>query len=245
MKFELLPILDTMEVLYSLPRNQKRFEHYLFLLQGPKKEDLILPIGGFNPMGKENVLQKLRELKTLGAEAILSEEMENVNANITSNATQNISVAINLSDDVGGLWSNLYTSDYTNKFDFNAIARRNFCTPYFWTSEEFSKELIAVRSKEYMYRTLHWLEHGKPITLEDHINQEVFVERKTFGENKKSPKSHVERIEQFYMENKQSEDYNLIFNFLYGDVASKALGYSCHGMEERSGFRYARHLAGS
>ena len=50
MTAELLPIIETMLDFYQKPRAPERFHAYLQLLQGNTKNDLVLPIGGFNPM---------------------------------------------------------------------------------------------------------------------------------------------------------------------------------------------------
>ena len=68
MQFELLPVIDIMLDLYEKPRTAERFQEYLEVLQGGTKGDLVIPIGNFNPMAKEQALQKLIELKTLHAE---------------------------------------------------------------------------------------------------------------------------------------------------------------------------------
>ena len=47
--------IDQMKSLYLIPRGKKRFEKYLMMLQGEKKEEMILPISGFNPMRNELV----------------------------------------------------------------------------------------------------------------------------------------------------------------------------------------------
>ena len=70
MTAELLPIIETMLDFYQKPRTPERFQAYLQLLQGSTKNDLALPIGGFNPMGKEHVSEKLIELQKIDAERI-------------------------------------------------------------------------------------------------------------------------------------------------------------------------------
>ena len=79
MIFKLRPILDEMEKIYLMPRNRKRFEAYLLLLQGESKDDMLLPIAGYNPMGKELALNKLRALKALKAEGIIAEKLQAIN----------------------------------------------------------------------------------------------------------------------------------------------------------------------
>ena len=71
--FKIRPVLDLMLEFYEHPRNQERFDLYLKLLQGSSKSDLELPIGGYNPMAKEHITEKLKELLNLDAEKIISQ----------------------------------------------------------------------------------------------------------------------------------------------------------------------------
>ncbi len=240
MKFKLVPVLNQMRSLYQLPRNKQRFDAYLHMLQGEDKEDLILPIAGYNPMGKEDVLLKVETLLGLGAEKIIEECTAFINANLKDDG-EIIDVVLNLADDVGGSWSNFCTTDFTSKFQIDALVKRRFCTPFLWTSEEHSPKLIEQRVLEYMYRTAYWLNNKKVITLEDHIKQEIYVRQ-----NVDIPDVRYDidqkAVEKFYLVHKSSEDYNLIFNFFYGDEASEALSYATYGLAKQSGFEYVNNL---
>ena len=241
MAFQLVPIIDRMLALYQLPRGQARFEAYLEMLQGPSKKDIILPIGAYNPMGKEMVADKLRELKALGAEEVMKGVLEEVNERVGEE--QEWKVVLNLADDVGGAWSNYFTTDFSSKFDINALVKRRFCTPYFWTSETYSTELILQRTKAYLYRNLYWVKNGKPQSLEDHCTQEIYVQQQLNVETLDDAPAHWAKIEAFYTKHKTSEDYSVIFNFFYGDEASRVLEFKEHGASLNSGWEYAQYRA--
>ena len=49
-------------------------------------------------------------------------------------------------------------------------------------------------------------------------------------------------IESFYLENKDSDQYDKIFNFFYGDVGSESLGYKQYGNHSPLGYDYATML---
>ncbi|MEM6522843.1 MAG: hypothetical protein AAF693_03580 [Bacteroidota bacterium] len=240
MAFRLVPILEKIEALYQLPRNRERFSIYLSLLQGKEGKDMVLPISAYNPMAKEDALLKLQKLKNLEAEAIASNVISEINQKLSQKSEHRISVVINLADDMGGSWSSRYTTDYTSKFDFGPILKRGFCTPYFWTSEDYTHNTIRERVTKSILRTLYWLEHGKPKTLEDHIHQESSISLKRKSQMEFSLKNTS--IDQFFDEHKHSEDYGLIFNFLYGDEASEELNYTAHGIPFLGGFNYAHYL---
>jgi hypothetical protein len=225
MTFHPLPTIQTMLDLYGKPRTAERFQEYLKLLQGDSKGDLVSPIGGFNPMAKEALILKLKELQALKAEQILAEVLSEINLQYsTKNNDKIFKVALNLSDDLQGGWTNRFTSDYDSKFKINALVNRQFCTPIFWSSEEFTEEIIKQRVTEYVFRTVYWLEHPKPKTLKDHVAQEQFVAQKT-GLIKQ--KWHFKPSEDFYQKHQNSDNYHLIFNFFYGDDASKSLEFPC------------------
>lgn len=229
MKFELLPVIDTMLELYEKTPASERFEAYLKLLQGNTKGDLELPIGGFNPMAKAHVTTKLLELKALGAEALMSEVLGKLNAQLDKHSDEPVfRVVLNLSDDLKGGWTNRYISDYDSKFKLNALVTRQFCTPIFWSGENYTRQLVEERTVEYALRTLYWLRHPKPITLQQHIEQEKFV-----AENSGKKSEYLKDFDElhaFYEKHKNSDGYDLIFNFLYGDEACRVLGYPCYGV---------------
>lgn len=236
MPFLLSPIIDTMIGLYEKPRSMERFNEYIKLLTGNAKDDLVVPIGNFNPMGKEHVAENLLKLKALKAEEIMNDVLSGINRQTN---TRDLRVSLALADDLKGAWTNKYTTDYDSKFKLNALVTRNFCTPLFWTSEDYSEELIRSRTLEYCFRTIYWLDSPKPKTLEDHIRQEKFVAQKSFR-GQVSQECNTETLHAFYIANKDSERYDIIFNFLYGDNACKELAYPSYGIpDDYAGYKYA------
>jgi hypothetical protein len=244
MTFELLPIIDTMLNLYEMPLNQERFQAYLKILQGDTKGDLKMPIGGFNPMAKPHIKEKLIELKKLGAENIIQETLATLNTRFDKLNKGTYQVALNLSDDIAGGWTNHYTSDYDSKFRLNALVERQFCVPIFWASEQFSEALIRQRTEEYVLRTIYWLDHTKPLTLKDHIEQEKFVAKNSPFSNDGRMQQDIEKLDAFYKKNQDATNYSIIFNFLYGDKAASAFNFPTFGIGgEMAGFMYAGDLA--
>lgn len=242
MNFRLVPILDQMEDLYRLPRTGQRFSAYLSMLQGETKDDMIMPIAGYNPMGKDHVLEQLLALKNLGAEKIAATQLEDINAKIRHSGRHEISVVLNLADDIGGAWTDPYATDYSSKFELTALIKRNFCTPHFWTSEDFTQELIGTRTTEYVYRTYFQISHQRPKSLYDYVEQEIFVQTK-IGTDESMLQHDFSDIAEFYHRHMQSEAYHVIFNFFYGDEASTSLGYATHGRSAYEGFAFAKSMA--
>jgi hypothetical protein len=244
MKFELLPTITQMSELYRKPLSVERFREYLKILQGDTKDDLVMPVGGFNPMAKEHALVKLEELEKCGAEEIVADVLHGLNKKDLNGKSDDVfKVAINLSDDLKGGWTNRFTNDYDSKFKISALVRRKFCTPVFWTSEAYSEELIRVRTQHYCYRTLYWLQHSKPETLQDHVEMEKFVVAES-GTAEIKQAIDLNAVSAFYNQHKESRQYDVIFNFLYGDAACKSLEFPSHGVKEpMAGFAFAAALA--
>lgn len=251
--FRLLPILDEMLELYDMPRSPARFQAYLHKLQGSNGGDLKLPIGGYNPMGGAIAQSKVRELISLGAEKIASDIIDDINGEMAGQTKDSFATVINVIDDVQGSWSHYHSTDFDQRFKLDALCERYFCTPYFFTGEQYNESLIRTRVMGQIHRSKHWLEHGAAKTLHQHIEQEVYV-AKSVGELWKSdPLIEAEidadstrlvssedsrTIEGYLKEHALSENHSVIFNFLYGDKASQSLGYPCFGMSTSMGFRY-------
>lgn len=245
MPFKHLPLLERMESFYQLPRDRQRFDTYLDMLIGPDREDIVLPIASFNPMGKDLVLEKIKELRAVEAEHLIQAAVEHVNINWAALTNDVYTVALNLVDDIGGAWSNKYTTDYTSKFDHGGMVKRHFCLPVFFTSEKYDANLVHQRALEYLYRTIHWLHLGKPETLQQHLDQEIFVQRHVNSSKGTTFDSEeLQAMERLLIQHgPENSDYNTIFNFLYGDPACEPLNYPCFGVPEMAGFRYAACLA--
>lgn len=236
--FKLRPILTEIKELYQKPISSNRFQEYLSKLQGDNKNDLALPISGFNPMAKEHILQKIEELQNLEAETLMNTVIEEYNSQLTDSHKQ-ITVVLNIADDLKGAWTNFYTTDFDSKFKLNPLVKRNFCVPYFWTSEGYTKELIRNRTLEYLNRTQFRLQNANPKTLEQHVEQEIYalknsVDKKTFTN------TNFEYIEAHFLKHRNSEEYDLIFNFFYGKIGSQNLGYKTYGINDKTGFDYAK-----
>jgi hypothetical protein len=237
MKFELIPVLDTMIDLYSKPRTTERFKEYLSLLQGEQKGGFQIPLSGFNPMAREHVLEKLYQLKDLDIEGIMAGTLIKLNRKLKDETAkgnspdQQFKVSFNLIDDVKGAWSNRYITEYDTKFKINGLIKYQFCTPLFWASEEIPINKITSRTFEYCYRSLYWLSHKQPSTLEDHVEQEIHM-AKEMGLPSPITKIENKSLLDFYHKHKQEDNYSMIFNFFFGDEASKSLEFPCYGIRK-------------
>lgn len=228
---------------YDQPRGFERFKDYLKLLTGGKDDDVVLPIVTFNPMAKEHVKEKLEQLKELNVEAIISEIAKDIQKEIYDVLPEKkIQVSLALADDLKGGWTNRYTTDYQAKFNSYSMLKRNFCNVMFWASDTISEELIRVRTKEYLYRTMYQLQRPEPVSLQDHIMQEAFVAHNA-GIKPSVDQQLIDHYKTAFAFNKKITDYPFIFNFLYGDHAARQLGYQPLGfVHDFGGYELAPYL---
>ncbi len=244
MKFQLKPILSEIKDFYAKPISPERFNEYISKLQGDTKGDLALPIGGFNPMAKEHILTKISELESFETESIMEEAIQEFNMGLGSTPSNEITVVLNIADDLKGGWTNFYSTDFDSKFKLNALVKRNFCTPYFWTGETYSEEIIRKRTIEYLARTVFRFLHPQPKTIQEHLEQEVYVaQMANKNHDLEVNAADFDQIESFYMENKSTEEHSKVFNFFCGDSGSESLGYKKYGIKTKTGYEYAMFLA--
>lgn len=241
MIFQVVPILDKMLEFYKMPVNRERFNNYISMLQGNSKGDLDLPISGYNPMAKEHINQKIWELQELNAEEILQNVLDDINQSKLSNNSEIIKVVINIADDLKGGWTNHYTTDFDSKFKLNALVERNFCTPYFWTSENYSEELIVERIKEYAFRTVYWKNNPKLSILKDYVDQEQFVQSHV-NQCVENLSDDLFALKTYFENHQNSVDYNRIFNFFYGDSICEKLNYPTFGVGNFTGFDFVKSI---
>jgi len=214
MIFSRIEVLRIVQEIYRIPRSRERFEKYLTCLHGENKEDIEIPIASFNPMGKELAARKLNELIEFETEHILQEEIDHFNSQNSGNQSSGMQLAINLSDDIDGAWSNYYTTDYQSKFDFNDMMKLNYGIIHFYTCETFNPAMIRRRIQEYISRFDFAIHQKLDNTLGSLFAQEFYVQRKVLNE-KEINANNMDVVESFFEENKESSAYDIIFNFFY------------------------------
>jgi len=241
MKFKSLPVLQVIDDLYAMPRSKSRFEKYLQLLQGKNKNDLIMPIAGFNPMAKEKAHGQLKKLINLKSEELLQYEISSFNKSYDVASNRMVKIAINLIDDQQGAWSERYSTSYKSTFDLRPMLKQGYSIVNFWTSEDLSTDLITLRIREQLSRTQYCLLHGHPHTLRQLVDQEVYLNK--ILHNDRPSICDVEQCASFIERYGTSDRYDVLFNFFYGDEASDQLAYPTYGCTSGQGFHYAQYIA--
>ncbi|MEO1451840.1 MAG: hypothetical protein AAFV07_20080 [Bacteroidota bacterium] len=248
MHFSLMPLFEDMLMLYNMPPGRERFEAYLTLMRGSSnsKDDMVRPIGGYNPMAKSHVPAQLYDLITLGAEDLAREALMAVNQLVANkHPSREIQLGMVLADDLMGGWTFRHTTDYESKFVLNALVTRHLATTYIWTSESYTPTQIRRQVADYALRTVHWLDHPKPRTLLEHIAQEQFVAKHNPFATDLAPLDKPEEVQEVLDTFGEMEDYHLTLNLLYGDQAVEEIGHTPQGISEpMAGFRWAIYHQG-
>lgn len=206
-----------------MPKSMERFNAFISELRGNKKDDIVLPIGGFNPMAGPELHELLKQLIKERVEEYVTELLLEWNAN-QSDKAETLQVAINLIDDEGGLWSQRYLTEFENKFSNQAMLRRKIIVMNLYRSEENTKELIKRRLEETIYRNAYQLKEGMPKLLNEHVAQERHVQKQFID---KREIGVMESDTAFLKKHGTSNLYHVIFCFFYGrEVCEELGGYS-------------------
>ena len=210
-----LPLLKVQRELYAQPRGLPRFHEYLARMIGGDG-DLRLPLTAMNPMGKDHLAKLLDGWLALGAEDLAQSAV----ASAVSDAPGKLQVGLVLADDVAGGWTNRYTTDFSHRFESQALLKRDFAVALLWASEEPRKEVVAREVLLSIGRAVWQRTRGLGRTLRDLLEQEQFAFRFAGEESKPMQSQHLD-----------AADAPTLFAALYGDAAAVSLGYSPLGVE--------------
>lgn len=105
---EYVPLLRQQRLIYDHPLGSSRFQTYLDVMTEGTGE-MVLPLAGFNPMGKPHVAEALDALLAIDADAVAADAMREAEERLgpwpDSQAAPTLRVALVLLDERGG-WSN-------------------------------------------------------------------------------------------------------------------------------------------
>jgi hypothetical protein len=239
MRITYLPVLPALRELYAQPRTMQRFRAYIETLTGGT-DDIVVPIGQANPMAKEHALAAIDRLLALGADeigALAAVDAQNRLTSVPKNVE--IKATVVLTDDVGGGWTNRYTTEAMVRFPSRGALKRPFATALVWTSESPGAEQIKQEVLAAIYRVAYQQRNGLPTTLRQMLDQEGLAA--AFAGQRPTLESDALRNVRITMHllDLDSAPYPEIFAAMYGDAAATELGYRPLGLPPRAGFEYA------
>ena len=237
MQLTFVPLLRVQRDLYALPRGMERFREYIKTMVDAETGDLALPLVAMNPMGKDHVPALIDEYLALGAEEIAAHAVRSVKAD--RHADRNYRVALVLSDDLKGGWTNRWASEYSHRIEYDAITKRGWLIGILWTSEPASEQNVRDAVLTSIYRAEYLLTHAAPKTLGEMLDQEGYAMARAGCGAPRLDADDLDYTRSVVAPHLGATDRATVIACLFGDPAAKALGYPPQGLSERAGLALA------
>lgn len=242
MKFEFVPVLEQLKVIYSIPSSSSRFEQYLstVVAGATKASELALPpLVKANPMAKSHVLDYVNTLIELKAEEIAQEAVHVANLKFAEvfHAIP-ISLGLTVLDDAKGGWTNRFINDIERLQVKAELQKTGWLTIPFWISEDLTTDRIYQRVMEWIKRAIIALDKGDPITLAEVMFQEGHA-LAFAGQIVQLPTDDLEYSYTVIEPYLDQEEHSIIVACMYGDPGALAWGFSPLGLSLDAGFQVA------
>lgn len=237
MNLSLLPLLHVQRDLYTIPRGGERFRTYLATMTNGT-DDLVLPLTGMNPMGKEHVAALLDDLLAINAEAIATAAINEAIPRLSA-ISGNRDIALVVTDDAQGSWSNRYFAEFPPPL---ASTRRRakqrslrWAVVPIWTSERWTARAIREAVLTAIYRSAYIEHFGFPATLQQVMTVEGFAAVFADAEYPSLPPDDLHYTAEVLQAYRDTHDYPTIFTCLFGDQAARSVGCPPLGLSDRAG----------
>jgi hypothetical protein len=238
MALTFVPLLRVQRDLYALPRGMERFREYIRTMTDAETGDLALPLVAMNPMGKDHVPALIDAYLALDAEKI-AEEATNEFVRRGGSLDASYRVALVVSDDLKGGWTNRWASEYSHRIEYAAITRRGWLVGLLWTSEPASAQNVREAVLTSIHRAEYLHTHAAPVTLGEMLDQEGYamwragcITPQLDDDDLAYTRSVVEPL-------RGAQDRATVMACLFGDAAANALGYPPQGLSDRAGLALA------
>jgi hypothetical protein len=238
MRLTFVPLLQVQRDLYALPRGIERFHAYIRTMVDPSSGDLKLPLVAMNPMGKEHVPALLDEWLALGADDIASRAVADAAARL-SHVPGDLRIALVISDDAKGGWTNRHFSEFSHRFQTRALHRRGWSVGILWTSEPPSIEAAREAALTSVYRAAYVEQHGIASTLREMMSQEGYAMANAGCTAPVLDAEDLAYTRQAIVPHLDATDQPTVMACLFGDEAASSLGYAGLGFSPRAGFALA------
>ena len=245
MKLTFMPLLRVQRELYAMPRGMDRFREYIKTMTDAETGDLALPLVAMNPMGKDHVPALIDEYLTLGAEAIAEAAVRSALAGQGSadgagaKAQRSYRVALVVSDDLKGGWTNRWASEYSHRIEGAAITKRGWLVGILWTSEPASADRVRDAVLTSIYRADYLQQHRAPGTVGEMLDQEGYAMWRAGCTTPQLDDDDLAYTRSVIEPLRGAADRATVMACLFGDIAATALGYPPHGLTERAGLALA------
>jgi hypothetical protein len=255
MHLTFVPLLQVQRDLYGLPRGMERFREYIRTMTDAATGDLALPLVAMNPMGKDHVPSLIDDYLALGAEQIAEHAIPAVwragaaasagqaAAKATALQTKEYKVALVVSDDLKGGWTNRWASEFSHRIEYAAITERGWIVGILWTSDPASAQNVRDAVLTSIYRVEYLQIHPAPKTLGEMLDQEGYAMARAGCTTPALDEDDLDYTRSVIAPHRQATDRATVMACLFGDTAAKALGYEPRGLSDRAGLALALHEA--
>src|SRR5687768_11111713 len=248
MTLTFVPLLRVQRELYAMPRGMERFREYIKTMTDGQTGDLALPLVAMNPMGKDHVPALIDEYLALGAEEIADEAVRSASALRANSPARNATadregssyrVALVVSDDLKGGWTNRWASEYSHRIEYAAITKRGWLVGVLWTSEPASAQNVREAVLTSIYRAEYLQAHAAPTTLGEMLDQEGYAMARAGCATPQLDDDDLAYTRSVVKPHLGAGDRATVIACLFGDRAAAALGYPPQGLSERAGLALA------
>ena len=251
MTLTFVPLLRVQRELYAMPRGMERFREYIKTMVDAETGDLALPLVAMNPMGKDHVPALIDDYLALGADEIAEEAVRSVrgagsslsavarSAKVEDPAAANYKVALVVSDDLKGGWTNRWTSEYSHRIEGAAITKRGWLVGILWTSETASAQHVRDAVLTSIYRAAYLQTHAAPSTLGEMLDQEGFAMARAGCTTPQLDDDDLAYTRSVIKPHLGATDRATVIACMFGDRAAAALGYPPQGLSDRAGLALA------
>ena len=250
MKAVLTTILDDLRGLYTIADRFERFDAYVSLSSGKarggsKARGEPLPLGTFSPMG-ERQAGYLDRLIAMGAEGLAQATADEV-ADDFAALTDSFRLMLVVADVPRNGWTERHLTDAEWRFTLKndtlpkGVTLAGFdrwVSVLLWTDVEVSEAYVGREVRAALYRALHYRYVAPARTLADMMQQEGRV----LAYAGYTPELDVEELEysrEVVRPYLQNTDFPVCFAALYGDDATRQVGYKGLGLPASAGFQVA------
>jgi hypothetical protein len=238
MKVEIFPLLEKQRELYRIPRGVERFHSYLREMIDPESRDLRLPLVAMNPMGKDHIPALLDQLIALDAENAAAQAIAEAAPRLKG-IPGDYRLALVLSDDAMGGWTNRYTSEYSHRFESGTLLRRGWLVGVLWTSEPPALETVREAALTAVYRAAYIQQHGFAENLRERMAQEGYSMAMAGCRSLRLNPEEIAATREIIQPFLETRDMRTGVECLFGDEAAISLGFTPRGLQDRAGFALA------
>ncbi|HEX6214862.1 MAG TPA: hypothetical protein VFZ38_08595 [Vicinamibacterales bacterium] len=237
MTLAFVPLLRVQRELYAMPRGMERFREYIKTMVDAETGDLALPLVAMNPMGKDHVPALIDNYLALGAEEIAEAAVAEAKTAVSSDVKYRVALVV--SDDLKGGWTNRWASEYSHRIEYAAITKRGWLVGILWTSEPASAHAVRDAVLTAIYRAEYLQTHAAPVTLGEMLDQEGYAMARAGCTTPQLDDDDLAYTRSVIKPHLGATDRATVIACLFGDRAAAALGYPPQGLSDRAGLALA------